>query len=89
MPKIAHYTLVWSPLHQAYELRASQENGIRYAVLFPAEHAMGPDDGLCYVDHIADASALSGLPESLHHQYHFQRSQRLVAVDRSEIRIVT
>src|SRR6266849_4903925 len=29
MPKIAHYTLVWSPLHQAYELRVSAYSGIQ------------------------------------------------------------
>src|SRR5437868_2305459 len=28
MPKIARYTLVWSPLHQAYELHESQDRGI-------------------------------------------------------------
>ena len=28
MPKIAHYTLVWSPLHQAYELHESQSGRI-------------------------------------------------------------
>jgi LuxR family transcriptional regulator, maltose regulon positive regulatory protein len=33
MPKIARYTLVWSPLHQAYELHASQDNGIRDIIL--------------------------------------------------------
>ena len=26
MPKLAHYTLAWSPLHQAYELYKSQGN---------------------------------------------------------------
>jgi LuxR family maltose regulon positive regulatory protein len=29
MPKIAHYTLVWSPLHQAYELHKRAYSGIR------------------------------------------------------------
>ena len=28
MPKIAHYTLVWSPLHQAYELHESLGGGV-------------------------------------------------------------
>ncbi len=28
MPKIAHYTLVWSPLHQAYELHEGPVSGI-------------------------------------------------------------
>ncbi len=28
MPKIAHYTLVWSPLHRAYELHESPGSGI-------------------------------------------------------------
>ena len=28
MPKIARYTLVWSPLHQAYELHESQGSGV-------------------------------------------------------------
>ena len=63
--------------HHGHSKRKCTPGDDRYAVLFPAEHAMGPGDGLCYVDHIADASALSGLSESLHHQYHFQRSQRL------------
>ncbi len=63
--------------HHGHSKRKCTPGDDRDAVLFPAEHAMGPGDGLCDVDHLADASALYGLPESLHHQYHFQRSQRL------------
>src|SRR5437764_5522542 len=33
MPKIARYTLVWSPLHQAYKLHASQDSAIRDMLL--------------------------------------------------------
>ncbi|GAC1344686.1 MAG: hypothetical protein NVSMB27_05970 [Ktedonobacteraceae bacterium] len=33
MPKIAHYTLVWSPLHQDYELRVSAYSGIQDIVV--------------------------------------------------------